>query len=393
MCLNGKGIAFLNENTDGRMSRQNTRYILVFLAVAILSFQPNKTFAIQGTCSSHGGVNCSKFDSDGSAICNDGWVNSSVGFYSVDECNNCSSYLYHTGCRNKYDLDAIGEDYGQRGLTFSGMRIAAEDKCNAEIQDYEGKQAKYQQCMNLRDESARVWSSHLDAKLAQLLQQVNTIPQCPPNSSYSSVTDNCPCISGYVVNGGECIPATSACKIKLGLNSYGDTQHCYCSSGYQFNGAGTSCVQIPQTIIRSQSSYPPPQPPSSPDPIELCIQKLGPYGIVAGQNLCGCVQGYILNEAKNSCVQQPVEIKPSLIRETPEPDIFTEFIKDNVKKPLPEVTTKKDAEQKISSEPQESNVVGITSPSVVSTTSNKADVRQKQSLVKRLGSWFKSLFR
>ena len=105
------------------------------------------------------------------------------------------------------------------------------------------------------------------------------------------------------------------------------------------------------------------------------------------------MQGYILNEAKNSCVQQPVEIKPSLIRETPEPDIFTEFIKDNVKKPLPEVTTKKDAEQKISSEPQESNVVGITSPSVVSTTSNKADVRQKQSLVKRLGSWFKSLFR
>jgi hypothetical protein len=63
------------------------------LTVAIF-FIPVKVFAISGTCSYHGGVNClAGAAADGMVVCNDGWENSSVSFFNTDECNNFKNCL------------------------------------------------------------------------------------------------------------------------------------------------------------------------------------------------------------------------------------------------------------------------------------------------------------
>ncbi len=56
------------------------------LAVLFLT-SPLLALATSGACSGHGGVSCSAGpDSDGSAICNDGWRNSSVRYSSMVKC-------------------------------------------------------------------------------------------------------------------------------------------------------------------------------------------------------------------------------------------------------------------------------------------------------------------
>lgn len=80
------------------------------LLLLILLTIPSTSFATSGTCSYHGGVNCyAGSDWDGSAICNDGWRDSSELFLSVIMCNKQKYY-----CNNdewlsisaKYNLDA-----------------------------------------------------------------------------------------------------------------------------------------------------------------------------------------------------------------------------------------------------------------------------------------------
>lgn len=69
----------------------------------------NQSFAVEGTCSYHGGVNCSYgADWDGSAVCNDGWKDSSEKFYDTKECtqklHSCSLEEFNQ-ISSKYNLD------------------------------------------------------------------------------------------------------------------------------------------------------------------------------------------------------------------------------------------------------------------------------------------------
>lgn len=58
----------------------------LFIAAISLFFVP-AVFATSGACSSHGGVNCAAGpDADGSVICTDGWLNSSVEYSSMVMC-------------------------------------------------------------------------------------------------------------------------------------------------------------------------------------------------------------------------------------------------------------------------------------------------------------------
>jgi hypothetical protein len=59
---------------------------LFFTAIAVFGVQITIAQAIQGTCSYHGGVNCSVGPTpDGSSICNDGWISSEF-YYDMKEC-------------------------------------------------------------------------------------------------------------------------------------------------------------------------------------------------------------------------------------------------------------------------------------------------------------------
>ena len=73
---------------------------------------PDNSFAIQGTCSYHGGVDCrAGADWDGSAICIDGWRDSSERFYSQKK---CQEDLHHCSIEVSRELD---EKYQIKGLT------------------------------------------------------------------------------------------------------------------------------------------------------------------------------------------------------------------------------------------------------------------------------------
>lgn len=78
------------------------RYLLFFLFL----FLPIYVSAESGACSNHGGVNCSAgYDiKDGSVICNDGWMNSSVLFSDTKICEN------YFGCSTS-QLNELVEEY------------------------------------------------------------------------------------------------------------------------------------------------------------------------------------------------------------------------------------------------------------------------------------------
>lgn len=71
---------------------------------------------------------------------------------------------------------------------------------------------------------------------------INT-PTCPANASV--VGTSCQCNAGYIASGNTCITPSANCQATYGLNSYGDTQNCYCNTGYQWNTAKTSCIISP----------------------------------------------------------------------------------------------------------------------------------------------------
>jgi len=86
---------------------------LLFLLSVGLIFAGNAQ-ATGGTCSDHGGVDCAALiDWDGSAICNDGWRDSSEIYLSTKECENnpiCTDEQYSNLIR-KFDLENIKSKY------------------------------------------------------------------------------------------------------------------------------------------------------------------------------------------------------------------------------------------------------------------------------------------
>ena len=61
--------------------------LLVCLIFVLSILVTQKVEAISGACSYHGGVDCNAgSDHDGSVICNDGWRDSSVGYYETSMC-------------------------------------------------------------------------------------------------------------------------------------------------------------------------------------------------------------------------------------------------------------------------------------------------------------------
>jgi len=176
--------------------------LLFFIALPI-----DDVLATSGACSWHGGVNCAAgADWDGSVICNDGWRNSSVSYYSMVK------------CQGSYDYPSYSP----------------------------------------------------------------SIPDCPFNSYYDSISGSCKCYSGYVASGGKCISADQYCRDLYGFNARHNilTDSCECSYGYVFSG--NRCVNGD-------------------------IHCRGKYGIHSSYNSlsesCKCDYGYVFNSS-DQCVSK-----------------------------------------------------------------------------------------
>lgn len=148
---------------------------------------------------------------------------------------------------------------------------------------------------------------------------VPSIPDCPLNSYYDSVSSSCKCYSGYVVSGEKCISADQYCRDLFGFNAQHNilTDNCECSYGYIFSDnkciSGDSHCRSKYGIYSSYESF------SESckcdygyvfDSSNKCISRDDHCKDLYGYNVeydiltdgCVCQRGYVLNNLKTKCV-------------------------------------------------------------------------------------------
>ena len=62
-------------------------YKIIFVLLLLFPFSVS---AASGCCSHHGGVDCSKIQSNGKVVCNDGWTGSSCSYSGMVKCQGYS---------------------------------------------------------------------------------------------------------------------------------------------------------------------------------------------------------------------------------------------------------------------------------------------------------------
>jgi len=146
-----------------------------------------------------------------------------------------------------------------------------------------------------------------------------TIPDCPLNSYYDSISDSCKCYSGYVVSGGKCISTDQYCRDKYGFNARYNilTDTCECRYGYVLSGG--TCVDG-DTVCHRQHGYNSYYDSLTDsckcdygyvfDSLDQCVSRddycQDLYGFNAEYDTltdkCVCKRGYIVNSTKTRCI-------------------------------------------------------------------------------------------
>lgn len=338
-----------NNNSNYIMKNNHLKKICIISLLIIASFfLSQNVFAISGACSHHGGVNCVMGRQlNGKVYCNDGWTDSIADYDFMVACKN-----YKFSCNSKewqdlslkYDLDNLFfklQTATEQGnlLLYDALKIQydtgfnmAERECEAigtdrafeqnyermEFNFYDNQmKAEQEKLAQLEQERQKLTENYLDS-----LNNLNTYPQnipqynCPVNSTLNGTT--CICNEGYTSNGTACITYTQNCQVHFGINSYGDKQNCYCSSGYEFNNdqslcvasitcplnstkIGQSCVCNDDFILKNEQciTY-----------TQDCINNFGlnVYGIKGdnGNSSCYCKDGYEWNASQTACIKSVI---------------------------------------------------------------------------------------
>jgi len=293
--------------------KEKIKKISLFIIIFLFSFDfLSSVKATSGACSWHGGVNCAVGpDWDGSVICNDGWKDSGVSFYSTDECFSTDVYCTTSeleSLRQKYGVpkilaeidsimqeiddleaqaDAMEEYTPERTYLFSkieSLALEAQQKqytlglINDQIDTecsalgYDRQQQDYLEQQKFLMEKQQNELESQQTELEELLKQLKAL-SCPANSTYRD--GSCFCNNGYVAKGSICITYTQNCQNQYGINSYGDKNYCYCKSGYEWNSSKTTCVK---SIV--------------------C-----PLNSTKTNNICVCNNGYEWNTDKTVCLK------------------------------------------------------------------------------------------
>ena len=93
----------------------------IFIAMLLCLLTANQSFAIQGDCSWHGGIDCSAgADWDGSVVCNDGWRDSKDDYGDAEMCKTSMNLL--SMVLKICDISKIPED------TFSSFFVKDESE-------------------------------------------------------------------------------------------------------------------------------------------------------------------------------------------------------------------------------------------------------------------------
>ena len=274
------------------------KYILIILTSIFFVFnQTSNALAIEGTCSWHSGINCKAGpDWDGSAICYDGWLDSSERYYSQKMCtenlHHCSTEVAQQ-LNSKYLLDELSNtvkntckvsvsDYSLNNLSSSELRQKAIDalylaaECKNAVLDYDVAETKYyKECYALGEKHYYEQQAEFLKSLQQSYSQPQSVPtySCPANSTLNA-NNQCSCNYGYANYKNQCTTADDYCKLTLGVNSIArivdGVYRCACDTGYVWNSTQTTCNKIETQSIQSSITQTPPQQviqPKSTNPI------------------------------------------------------------------------------------------------------------------------------
>ena len=320
-----------------------TKLSLVILVVIFLFFtQSNNAFAVEGTCSWHGGVNCSAgSDWDGSTICNDGWRDSSEDFYSTKE---CTQNLHHCTQKEaeqlhiKYDLESKYKKVGE--ITDQVLSIPMSDTNNSSIlrqnaiealrlqslsfsaqSDYRlALKQYYEECYALGEITYQKRQQEFLKEWEEITKQSQNTPQytCQANSILG--TDNlCYCNSGYGSYDNQCIAMADYCRLTLGGNSItrmiDGAYRCTCDTGYILNSTQTGCNKVESQTIQPSITQAPPQqvsPPKSTNPVtqnQSSQPKIKPSPISAKQTSITATTSKTDNLATSSIKTEEIKQK------------------------------------------------------------------------------------
>lgn len=244
------------------------RNVLVLFTIASL-YLPVQVFAISGTCSWHGGVDCSYgSDWDWSVVCNDGWKDSSEMYYDTNECtqklHRCTSGEYNK-LSTKYDLDnqsAVLSSLGDKIKQVDVMSSSSHDdivknylETSKIYQQWLPLNAKYKndfyttkkECYAIGDESYYKTLAENTRKQADMLYstQNNTQPVVVPTIIEGGYIRGSElfCDNGYNKDtlNLKCVRDNSVATCSQSSNSQGvNTMSCTCSVGYRWAG-GVTC--------------------------------------------------------------------------------------------------------------------------------------------------------
>lgn len=167
--------------------------VLIFSLISLLyvvgSSQPLLA-AGNGACSWHGGVDCSAgSDYDDSAICNDGWKDSTVAFRDVCESNN--DYIYIYDCDEYY---GIMNDYAELKISPYSSKpyyLLVANTCQITYKGF-------------------------------LPQGKLRYKTCPISSHRDESNNKCKCDENFFSNQGKCTPGWELCSKQFGPSATWD---------------------------------------------------------------------------------------------------------------------------------------------------------------------------
>jgi len=335
----------------------------IIILFALLFIPYLSAEATSGACSWHGGVNCSAgADWDGSAICNDGWRDSSVSYYSVkkcmgydyyddynypsyptipdcplnsyydslsDSCKCYSSYVVSGGkcisadqyCRDLFGFNARHNILADKcecsyGYILSGSRCISGDS-------YCHNKYGYHSSYNSLSESCKCDYGYVFDSLDQCVSRDEYCQDLYDyNAEYNILSDSCVCKSGYVVDSSKtrCIDGDLYCQNEYGYHSSYDSlsKTCECDYGYEFRN--NECIKQEDEEEEDFYIYKPISPftfNKTPEPESDTTSALEPQTssddtpksqnkIISGpREEIKCDPGYALSFNKKNCVEIP----------------------------------------------------------------------------------------
>lgn len=297
-------------------------YILILSLLSLLANAQPGLAAGSGACSYHSGVDCEAgADWDGSAVCRDGWRNSSVLYKDV--CSSSDKKVYLTD-RKEYDQAILEIEKAKKSFLSSfDLRNYHEDCSSKETETYNICIATYSsgnlQMIHIGAGSSQMQNAasqqeskcKLEASTAQSLCEYRNSSRSVKRDEYERVFEDQK-LQYVFVEVKETPPKQPDCSVYGSNSTLSSANTCVCKTGYTWNDAKSSCVasvgscQNDTIFNRAINAC------ISLD--QMCASYFGKNSFStgvkdsAGNPTCKCKEGFIWDTSgKNECTEKTTD--------------------------------------------------------------------------------------